>query len=232
MGNGISLNETPLELLNEHHETVYACNRIHMLYEMGRSFRPTHYVKAEGIDPGWVEQVALHLGMGIPCYIRYQDASELLWWLCENRSAWRRPNNLEIVMPCEQHSGIGGIVEDPPKRWHLPTLCCFGGAVGVAMQIAALEGKYDQLCLVGCDLGYIPQEKNSPDPDPNHFHPDYKEWDHIAPELRNEVLEHMHLVAKRSTDEMGIEVINATVGGDLEIYPRRSIEEILDGRSN
>jgi len=226
VGNGKSLNRTPLELLNEHNEMVYACNQIHRLYDMGREFRPTHYVKTEGNDPDWIDQIILHLDMGIPCYIRSQDVPGVAWWLFENRREWILPPNLRVVTLCQEHSGLDGIMVAPPRSWHLPGICCYGGVVGAAMQIAANKG-IEQICLVGCDLGYIPREKNAPGPDPNHFHPDYKEWDHIAPLLRNQVLEHMHLVAKYSADEMDVEIINAAVGGELEIYPRRSIEEIL-----
>lgn len=62
--------------------------------------------------------------------------------------------------------------------------------------------------------------------DPNHFAANYR----LKPKdntYANDQIRKSHLAAKRILDEEGIKVYNATVGGNLEIYPRVDIEDIL-----
>ena len=43
------------------------------------------------------------------------------------------------------------------------------------------------------------------------------------------MMEAMYLLAKTAYEEEGREIINATVGGALELFPRQSLEEALKG---
>lgn len=63
--------------------------------------------------------------------------------------------------------------------------------------------------------------------DPNHFAADYR----VKPKdntYANDQIRKSHAVAKRILAEDGIEVFNATVGGNLEMYPRVDIESVVE----
>lgn len=44
----------------------------------------------------------------------------------------------------------------------------------------------------------------------------------------NDEIEKSHIAAKRISSDQGVDIYNATVGGELEVYPRVSFEEIFD----
>ena len=39
---------------------------------------------------------------------------------------------------------------------------------------------------------------------------------------------HMHGIAKRESEALGVKIYNATVGGILEVYPRVDLREVLN----
>ena len=97
-----------------------------------------------------------------------------------------------------------------------------------------MTGK-NPIYLVGCDL-YKYRGPN--DVDINHFDSDYcsykiKNGREIVPpeawDRLNDRLIRAHRIAMDSALAMGITIYNATVGGDLEVYPRVDINEVLDG---
>lgn len=119
--------------------------------------------------------------------------------------------------------------------WHLPEPCMRGGAASVALQLASFLEK-DPIYLVGCDLY---QYRGPSDPDINHFHPEYcpykvhkrtgeevvgpGDWDRL-----NQRLIRAHEMARDSAADMGVSILNATIGGALEVYPRVDIWEVLN----
>jgi len=81
--------------------------------------------------------------------------------------------------------------------------------MNAAIQIAVIEGA-DEIYLLGCDLGYAANKLN-------HFSEDYYidtrrmgRWDTL------EVMEAHKMAIKCSP----IPIYNATIGGELELYPR------------
>lgn len=213
VGNGRSLNETPLELLEG--EITFGVNRIHKFYDH-ISWRPTIYVRTE-IDPLDYREVAVwHTEQGYKCFY----ANHIAHTVSELRKPdWPLDNVVAIKLNCE-HLNSSHSYGVKPEGWHFPKLCCYGSVVNVAAQIAVLEG-YNPIYLVGCDLGY--DEKGV-----NHFDDDYGNWNEMNQSERNETEEYMHNVIKKECDQRGIEIFNATVGGWLEVYPRVDIREILN----
>ena len=110
------------------------------------------------------------------------------------------------------------------------------------MQMAVKMG-YRRLFLMGCDNSYIvPSEASildqdsdrrdkrivlDSDSDPNHFDNRYfgkgKVWHTPNVHLMNEHYEKSFSICKK----MGIEVFNAGIGGELEVFPRISYEEAI-----
>lgn len=101
----------------------------------------------------------------------------------------------------------------------------------VAMQLAYYMG-FGEVVLLGVDHNFASKGDphklvTSAGPDQNHFHPDYfgkgVEWQ--LPDL--ELSEYAYRLAKRAYEADGRRITNATVGGKLEVFPRRSLEEVL-----
>ncbi len=103
------------------------------------------------------------------------------------------------------------------------------------MQVAFALG-YQQVALIGFDHSYQQaaslKEGDSIDQkeeDPNHFDPRYfhgKTWQ--AADTDN--MEKMYQVARTAYEKAGRRIVNCTVGGKLEVFPREPLETFL-GRS-
>jgi FkbM family methyltransferase len=92
---------------------------------------------------------------------------------------------------------------------------------------------YRKVVMIGFDHSYR-QESGvkegevilSDQSDLNHFNPDYfrgKKWQAADVDM----MEAMYKLAKEAYEEDGREIINATVGGALELFPRQSLESVL-----
>jgi hypothetical protein len=98
---------------------------------------------------------------------------------------------------------------DSSHDWHLDLgdyLCGFGTVVQMAIQIAVLEGA-DHVLLLGCDLGN------------DHFY-GVEGKDNTS---RNVAA---HENALRCSP---VPIYNCTIGGNLEVYPRLSMNDVLSG---
>lgn len=84
------------------------------------------------------------------------------------------------------------------------------------MQIAVYMG-FKEICLIGCDCNY---EKNK-----EHFI-EHGVKDPYAPQLGERFI-YVHGKFKEYADKKGIKVYNCTRGGMLEVYPRKSLEDVL-----
>lgn len=103
----------------------------------------------------------------------------------------------------------------------------------LAIQIAWHMG-CDPILLVGVDFDYaIPDYADGPEitsreADPNHFHPDYfgpgKRWHHP----RLDLVEKAYAKAREHIEARGRRILNAGVGGKLEIFPRLDYATALE----
>ena len=219
IGNGPSLRQTPLALLTN--ENTFGVNAIHLAYEW-TDWRPKSLVWTDyaGYTNGTeiIEAQAKQADNGIRCFFRYDYAFNI-------EPARKSPYPfVHYIKTCFEHVHCDVNSPRRPEAWHFPQVCRYGGSVAVAMQLAVLEG-YNPIILLGCDLGY--REPRPGEPDPNHFHPDYHSHTDFTWESRDPTLIHAHQQAKRYCDEHGIVVLNATLGGLLEVYPRISLEKAL-----
>lgn len=105
------------------------------------------------------------------------------------------------------------------QSWHLPRFCTAFGGMSVMLQIASME--YDEIYLLGCDLGYTPTMSL------NHAIPDYTKDLRDKSEMDNGNMLYLHNMAKRCSP---VPIYNATIGGFLEVYPRVDLMELLHGK--
>lgn len=176
-------------------EDSFACNRIHKIYR-DVHWRPTYYVRTE---PPAQEDTSGPFFDECKLHIELGEK-------CIFPSAWREVlgehRNIEYVNTCH-HFKYDHLHKKAPKEWHLPMLCDFGTVLTAMMQLAVLKG-YDELILVGCDLTGA------------HFTADYEG------SIQTQLWKYAHDVAAKSCP---IPVYNATLGGDLEAYPRVRIDD-------
>ncbi|MBP8997236.1 MAG: hypothetical protein KBG10_02995, partial [Anaerolineaceae bacterium] len=101
----------------------------------------------------------------------------------------------------------------------------------VAMQLAYFMG-FKQVILIGVDHNFTTQGKPnttvvSTGDDPNHFHPGYFgqgfRWQ--LPDL--ETSEIAYQLAKEAYRKDGREILDATVGGKLTIFPKVNFDTLL-----
>src|SRR3989304_3429376 len=215
IGNGPSLNRTPMEKMRG--EFTIACNRFNL---MGLDWAPDWWIMADvRHEDGWWDWKEL-LARKSMFVFRDQERELVEPYHAQNA----------IFMPRCEH--IGG--DFIPTEWHLPTPCDYGGSISVAIQAAATLGR-SPIYLVGGDLS---RYRGPEAPDVNHFHPEYCPYkirkstgeEMITPQMWEETNRRLvlgHEISRDSTVDMGIAILNATVGGHLEVYERGDVHEVL-----
>jgi hypothetical protein len=136
VGNGVSLNVTPLERIIY---PTFAVNRIHKFYPF-TTWRPDYYVRTEPVeldpDPdNFHAECRLHVEAGERCFFPKPWKE----WMGEYP-------NVIYGNTCRHFSR-----NYTPSGWHLPMVCDYGTVITAAIQRAVIEG-YQEVCLVGCDL--------------------------------------------------------------------------------
>jgi hypothetical protein len=111
--------------------------------------------------------------------------------------------------------------------------------VTVAMLQLAVYLGFNPIYLIGCDTSYsvtnMVQYENgdsdlliSTDADPNHFDSSYfgkgKKWH--EPHVERMIFHYEQ--AKRVCYEKGVKIFNATIGGNLEVFPRVNYSELFE----
>lgn len=127
-------------------EVSFATNNIHLLYDK-TDWRPTHYVRGEGVvlPDNWQVSVNIHRELGCELWLNHVFGGDMQ--TCQH-------NQKHFDSP------------ECPHMLHLPVICGFGTSVNIAVQIAMLK-QFSPIYLVGCDLGYV-------DGAQNHFDPHYE----------------------------------------------------------
>jgi len=224
VGNGPSLNDTPLGLLEG--EVSYGVNAVHLIYQQ-TSWRPTDLVIGD-LDRdhmAWIHDLRskpwfvdertdrffsiIDANADAQIHIRgaYQKWAERL--LGER-------DNVSYFDVCTHHSrGITNTIADKaPKSWHFPQICRWGGTITMAIQLAMQI--YKPLYIIGCDLDYKPGADN-------HFIGDYYEAiDADKAYNLNAVIANAHSLANSQW-----EIYNAGVGGTLDAYEKVNLKELF-----
>jgi hypothetical protein len=202
IGNGPSLSQTDLSRLRD--EYTFGLNRVYLLFpELG--FRTTFLV---AINRLVLEQVGHEiLDFPGPLFVPWSARSYLTKSL---------PVNLYFVLigcvPASFHGDVRG------PLWSGATVTF------VALQLAFYMG-FQRVILIGVDHSFTTQgpahtEVTSHGDDPNHFHPDYfgKGFRWQLPDL--ETSEAAYRLARSAYATAGREVLDATVDGKLQVFPK------------
>lgn len=243
MGNGPSLNRMDLSKLAG--ETVFACNSAFLLFER-IGWRPKYYAcvdsrvlpdRARDIDA----MLRAHPDMTafFPAVIQEHTGAKA-----------RRPSRLIVPTGANRYffNEVSNSIDNLPRSMFSDNIddnVVQPFTVAITMlQIAAYMG-YSQIYLIGCDTDYevtktVREEKDKTAPgvaltskkddDPNHFDRRYfgkgRKWHAPRPEMM--IMHYGH--AKEALDAIGVATYNATVGGRLEVFPRRDFDTLFPER--
>tara|TARA_B100000902_G_scaffold113768_1_gene114917 strand:+ start:825 stop:2960 length:2136 start_codon:yes stop_codon:yes gene_type:complete len=244
LGNGPSLNQTDLTLLDN--QVIFGSNAIFLLFDEVK-WRPRYYSAVDTrFVPDQCEEVNEMLRSNpeitgfFPTTLRIHDGSnrelrtrELIEEL-PNRILFRQIKR----NPVNEDFASASI--DARRGLVTPSTVTV-----TLLQLAAHMG-FKKIVLVGCDTTYsIPKsvvetgpevrgysgEKmlltSTEDDDPNHFRPDYfgkgREWHHPKTDY---MIAH-YQAASSVFRAAEIEIVNSTVGGALEVFPRVPLAEAL-----
>lgn len=201
LGNGPSLRDTDLSLLRD--EITFGMNRIYLLFlEMG--YQTTYYL---AINTLVVEQSGMDIeSLSMPKFI-----------------TWRARNWVELG---ENSAFIDSDFTPPASFATDCTGRIFEGSTVtyVAMQLAFYMG-FQKVILVGVDHSF--HTKGPPNAvvaagevDSDHFSPDYfsKGYRWQLPDL--EASEEAYKLAKITFEKSGRQILDATIGGKLTIFPK------------
>lgn len=220
MGNGPSLNQMDLSLFSN--EYVWAANKCYLLFDR-IEWRPSFYV---AVDIRVVPDIA-HEILKLT-----QQLSETLFFIPDYfRKQWVLPSVQNLYwfhqVGLDKSKLPDGAFTRDAARWVSES----NTVTITAMQLAVYLG-FNPIYLIGCDTSYtVPQTVqyesgnrfrlvSTQDDDPNHFAPDYfgkgSKWS--DPNVAGMIFHYEQ--TKKVCDSLGVEVYNATVGGNLELFPR------------
>jgi len=222
LGNGPSLNKIDIDRLCQ--ETSFGVNSI-FLMTRSNGFRPTYYVVEdnlvfkenmqdidtyEGVTKILPEQYAEKLDTRDSCYVFNMNTS---FYNKRDPAAYSVPQF--NITPA-------------------PQFYCGQSVTYINMQIAYYMG-FAEVILVGMDFSYSkpPSHEQSGNhihsqgDDPNHFNKDYfgagKTWK--DPRLGRVLRSYMR--AKFEFESAGRKILNATPGGELELFPRVNFNSLF-----
>lgn len=206
IGNGPSLQETDLSLLRK--EVTFGLNRVYMLFD-DLGFQTTFLV---AINELLISQVADELS----------DVSSQKFFRWSSR---RRFSSSDSTAFLHSRRTPGFMTDARRGVWEGATVTY------VAMQLAFHMG-FSKVVLIGVDHRFStdgPAHKvvESAGSDPNHFDPNYfgRGFRWQLPDL--EVSEYAYRLARAKYISAGREIVDATVGGALEVFPKASLAEVL-----
>jgi FkbM family methyltransferase len=210
IGNGPSLNKMDLSFLEN--EKTFGTNRIYLLFD-NYKFRPTYYIS---VNPLVIKQSIKEISR-IPCFKFL--GSEAIQFFHHREDVFFLRNLPEWIFSKNPEHGIS-------EGWTVTY---------VALQLAYYMG-FSEVILIGVDHRFVTQgdpnkEVVSQGADPNHFHPDYfgkgTHW-HL-PDLGRS--EKSYRMAKQVFEADGRKIIDATVDGDLTIFPKVDYRQIFSSHS-
>jgi len=210
IGNGPSIKSMDLDLLAD--EYTFGLNRIYLLFDQMR-FRPSYFVSVNDLV---LEQFADEIvGLPMPKFINW---------------------NLRKHYPTEDSTinyikmGLG--IQDKFHHDITKPISSGGTVTYVAMQIAYWMG-FEEVVLIGVDHNFVDKgtpnktEVRTSEVDQNHFHPNYfpkgSKWQ--LPDLQRSEIAYQ--LAKEAFEADGRRIIDATVGGKLQIFSKVNFYDLI-----
>ena len=220
LGNGPSLNQTPLHLLEN--EYKMCCNRFNLFYDR-INWKPDFYIATDDL---LIKDIYTEINTDIIPEINACFFPDI------------HPSNVEIKNTLiKSQSNVFWLNTDRPGfTLDLPYCGINKTVINPGLQILSYLG-FSEIYLLGMDLTFSNQnvEKHNSrnwtatkDDDPNHFDPRYfgKGYSYHNP-TENEIVQTFK-EAKIFFDANQIKIYNSTIGGKLEVFPRADIHSLFN----
>jgi hypothetical protein len=209
IGNGPSLKQTDLTRLRN--EFTFGMNRFYLSFEQ-LGFETSYFVSMNDLV---VEQCAED--------IRKLEMPKFLSWRARK---WITPDDRTQFI-YSSYTGPGFTKDMTGRVWESATVTY------VSLQLAYYMG-FSTVILIGVDHNFVSQGKPnttvvSQGDDPNHFHANYfgKGFRWQLPDL--ETSEIGYRMARQAFEADGRKVIDATVGGKLQIFEKAEYSTLFPG---
>ncbi len=213
IGNGPSLKNTDMTRLKG--EFTFGMNRIYLMFpELG--FSTTYYAC---INSMVIEQCAQDIrALDIPRFLSWRSHN-LITASRQSGNSSSNPNAAsDLIYLHTTYTGPGFTKDARRRLWEGATVTY------VTLQLAYFMG-FEKVILIGVDHNYSTKGKPnttvvSQGDDPNHFNANYfgKGFHWQLPDL--DTSEKGYAMARRAYEADGRQVIDATVGGKLTIFPK------------
>lgn len=210
IGNGPSLKQTDLTKLRG--ETTFGMNRIYLAFDQ-IGFLPTYYVAINDLVIEQCLQDILTLPM-----------PKFLSW--RSRRFFTSPPDERTIFLHTTYTGPKFATDVRGRLWEGATVTY------VALQLAYYMG-FRQVILIGVDHNFSTQGKPnttviSQGEDRDHFHADYfgKGFRWQLPDL--ETSERGYRMAREAFERDGREVLDETIGGKLQVFPKVDYNQLFD----
>jgi len=207
--NGPSLKEVDFDMFKQHDVFTFGLNKINLLFPFIK-FRPSCIV---AVNPHVIEHNAdFYNRTGLPLFLDSKSRS-----LIQHRS------NIHFLHSKDIKSNFARDCSVSINQGFTVTY--------VAMQLAFHMG-FKTVALVGCDhfftrKGQANETVVSEGGDPDHFDSNYftlgQKWQ--LPDMPGSELHYQ--IAKNTYEQFKREIVNCTVGGELEIFKRQSLADFL-----
>jgi len=209
IGNGPSLKQTDLTRLKD--EITFGMNRIYLAFDQ-IGFVTTYYV---AINDLVIEQcLADILALPMPKFLAWRS-----------RRFFTSPPDERTIFLHTTYTGPKFAVDARHRLWEGATVTY------VALQLAFYMG-FQQVILIGVDHNFSTQGKPnttviSQGEDRDHFHANYfgKGFRWQLPDL--ETSERAYRLTKQAFEAAGREVLDATIGGKLQVFPKVNYDRLF-----
>ena len=207
IGNGPSLKKTDLTLLRD--EFTIGMNRFYMLFsDLG--FSTSYYISVNSLV---IEQCAEDIRcLPIPKFVSWRSRKHI------------QPTD-DMVFLHTTYTGPKFALDARKRLWEGATVTY------VALQLAFHMG-FEQAILIGVDHSFVTKGKPnttvvSQGDDPNHFDAGYfgKGFRWQLPDL--DTSERAYHMARIAYEEAGRQVLDATIGGQLTVFPKTDYSSLL-----
>ncbi len=219
IGNGPSLNRTPLHLLRGEHTMCF--NRFNLMFER-LAWRPTFYATT---DDRVLADIADEINLQILPAVQYAFFPDL------------HPYNIDFTQRIQARRNVYWLHLDALSfSLDLPRCGMNKTVANVGLQILAFLG-FSEIYLLGVDCDYkkprsVRQESarnwtSTADDDPNHFDPRYFGQGRRYHHPRVEETIEKYYEGRAFFERNGVRIKNAGVGGKLEVFPRVSMQALF-----
>jgi len=214
VGNGASLNVTPLELLRDDgvttKEYTFATNMISLMFG-STAWRPTYMVLTTTAldDPQYQETILKGIRESEWAFIWDRFKDDLAVNMFENIT-W-----IPVI-----HDGPVTLAEARNSFWPKDIskgVSKFATTTFAALQIAVYMG-FNPIYLVGVDMDWKPFKGG----DTNHFHPDYNSRSLTKEKYASitKAQTKAYRIALAGAKKAGVEIFDATIDGKLDVFEK------------